>query len=62
MLLCIYGKQSNYLHKQVAKAVEKMKEECKRVPLQSAVSRAVGRLGEYSGFYQLPTMSSLKQT
>ena len=39
-----------------------MKEESKHAPLQSAVSRAVGRLGECSGFNQLPTTSSLKQT
>lgn len=39
-----------------------MKEECKlgTVPPQAAVSRAVGKVGDYSGF-QLPSTSSLKQ-
>lgn len=39
-----------------------MKEECKlgTVPPQAAVSRAVGKVGEYSGF-QLPSSNSLKQ-
>ncbi len=43
---------------QVFKAVEDMKEECKlgTVPPQAAVSRAVGKVGEYSGF-QLPSTS-----